>query len=207
MLVANLTQSLQVGSRCRIDATLALHRFNQHCDNARRLHRGLTHGFNVIIGNAQKSRYQRLETALHGRVAGGRKRRQGASMKTVFHYQHLWLDDFAGIAMQPGKLERRFVGFGAGVTEKRPLHTRQFAQALAQLFLPLNAEHVGGMQQLASLLGNGRGNLGVCMTETGYRHAGNCVQVLDPLHVPKARALTSTEQDGLTCIGLHEVRR
>lgn len=74
--------------------------------------------------------------------------------------------------------------------QKKAFHPRQCGHRDARpVALPVNAKHVGGVQQRAEgLLGDDLGDFRVRMPEAGHGDAGNGVQVFDALLVPEARA-------------------
>ena len=197
---------MQVLAGRRVYTALALHRLDQHRDDVGILLGHCANGVDVVVGHADKTWHQRFEAALHRRVAGRGQRGEGAPVKAVFHHHDLWLRDLPGVAVQARQLQRGFVGFRTGVAEKGALHAGQTAQTFAQPRLPLDLEHVGGMQQLAGLLGNRRGDLRVGVTQAGHRDARNGVQVLDALGIPKIGSLAPGKRDRLAGIGVHEVR-
>ena len=125
-------------------------------------------------------------------------------MKAVVHHQDLRPRHLPAVAMQARQLERGLVGLGAGVAEEGRLHAGQGAQALAQAFLPVDAEHVGGVQQQAGLLGDHGGDLRVRVAQGGHGHARNGVQVFGAVLVPEPGPTATDEGDGLAGIGLHQ---
>ncbi len=202
--VAQAAQLAQVVGAGQADAAFALHGLDQHGHDVAMLGGGVVHGRDVVIGHAHEARHQRLEAALLGRVARGRQRGQRAAVKAVVHHQDLRPRHLPAVAVQARQLERGLVGLGAGVAEEGRLHVGQGAQALAQAFLPVDAEHVGGVQQQAGLLGDHGGDLRVRVAQGGHCHTGNGIQVFGAVLVPELGPTATDEGHGLAGIGLHQ---
>ena len=114
-------------------------------------------------------------------------------MKAVFHHEDLGLRHLPAVPMQACELECGFVGLGARVAKEDPLHARQRAQTFAQLLLPVDAEHVGGVQQQSGLLGDDGGNLRMGMAQAGDGDTRDGVQVLHVVRIPQTRAAATRE--------------
>ena len=126
-------------------------------------------------------------------------------MKGVLHHHHQRRFNALFPAMQARQLKRGFVGLGARVAKEDPLHARQRAQTFAQLLLPVDAEHVGGVQQQPGLFDNDGGNLRMGMAQAGDGDARDGVQVFHAALVPQTRAAAACEGDGLAGIGPHQM--
>ena len=105
-------------------------------------------------------------------------------MKGVLHHHHQRLFNAFFPAVQTREFQRRLVGLGPGVVEERAIQAGQLGQALGQPLLPVDAVEVGGMQQQAGLLSDGRHQPGMGMADIGHRHTGDGVQVFAALLVP-----------------------
>ena len=192
-LIAQSPQLPQIVGTSDADAAFPLNRLDQHRNDAGRLVCRAAHRFDVVVGNPQETRHQRLKALLLRRIAGGRECGQGAAMKAVFHHEDLGLRHLPAVPMQACELECGFVGLGARVAKEDPLHARQRAQTFAQLLLPVDAEHVGGVQQQSGLLGDDGGNLRMGMAQAGDGDTRDGVQVLHVVRIPQTRAAATRE--------------
>ena len=126
-------------------------------------------------------------------------------MKAFLHHQNLRRRYLPATTVQPRQLEGGFVGLRARIAEERLLHTGQRAQALSKSLLPVDTEHVGGVQQHSRLLGDDGGDLRVGVAQAGDRDTGDGIQMLRALFVPKPRTVAAHEGNRLTGVGAHQV--
>ena len=177
MAVAQLTQAAQIAVVGHVDPAFALHRLHQH----RRYVAGLVvvcggfHRRQIVIGQVLEAFHQRLEAFLHLAVAGGGQGRQGAAMEAVLHHQNARCVAAALVAVQTRQLDRRLVGFGAGIGEEHLFHAAQRAQARGQVFLGRYPVQVRGVHQLRGLIRQGAGHRRMGVAQVAHGDAGHGV--------------------------------
>src|SRR5690606_22330306 len=94
------------------------------------------------------------------------------------------------------QLERRLVGFGAGVTEKGTVGEGRIHQLFRQAQRRLIGEDIGDVPELASLLGQRLHQRRVCMPEHVHGNASGEVDQLSPALIPYSRALAAHRNEG-----------
>ena len=110
-----------------------------------------------------------------GRGAGGGQGRQGTAVEAVLHHQNARRIAAPVVAVQTRQLDRRLVGFGAGIGEEHLLHTAQRAQARGQFFLGRYPVQVGGVHQSRGLIRQGAGHRRMGVAEVAHGDAGHGV--------------------------------
>ncbi len=175
MAVAQLTQAAQVAVVGQVDPAFALHRLHQHGGDVAGLvvRRGGFHRRQVVVGQVLEAFHQRLEAFLHLAVAGGGQGRQGTAVEAVLHHQNARRIAAPVVAVQTRQLDRRLVGFGAGIGEEHLLHTAQRAQARGQFFLGRYPVQVGSVHQSRGLIRQGAGHRRVGVAQVAHGDAGH----------------------------------
>ena len=130
MLGGESACALPESFRDRIDATLALNRFEDNRADA-----VVKFGFevgNIVEGDEFHARNQRLERRAVFFRGGNAERAEGASVKGILHGENACLGGrLAGCARsrpsaEPRQFESAIDGFGAAVCEKYAVETRPF---------------------------------------------------------------------------------
>ncbi len=203
---ADFPQSAQVPFMADVDAAFALEQFDQHCHHAA-VHLGhAPHRLEIVERHAHEACDQRLETRLHLATAGGGECSDGSPVERSFqHHDGRGLDVLL-VAVEPRKLDRRFIRLGAGVAEKDVFHAREGAEPVGELFLQRDLVEVGGMDELAQLLAQHCDVFRVAVAETAHRDAGHRVEITLAVRVPQPRALAAFERDGQPGVSVHHVR-
>ena len=176
-------------------AALALHRLDNHGTGLRadgRFERG-----GIVIGHMGDGRRQRGEILAVFGLTAHRHGKQGAAVEAVDAS-----DDFAlALAEMVARvfarqLQRRFVGFGARVAEKRLVGKRGTHQLLRQRLCGFGGVDIGNMPQLVRLLFERFNQRRVAMPQCVYCNAARQVDVFAPFGVPHAATLRMIGNDG-----------
>src|SRR5262245_54319020 len=99
------------------------------------------------------------------------------------------------LAVAPRKFDRRFVGFGAAVAEKRAVGERVAAQLAGQLGLRLHVIEIGNVEQLLRLLLDRLDDRGMAVAETVDGNAAKKIEIFFAVGVPNLAASTFDEGD------------
>ena len=111
-------------------------------------------------------------------VAGGRDGRQRAAVEGAFEGDDApALRLAAHIVIAPGRLDRGLAGFRARIAEEDAVGERRRDEPLRQPLLVGDAIEVGGVPELLRLLGQGRDEPGVRMTQNVDRDARGEVEI------------------------------
>jgi hypothetical protein len=143
----NHPQVAQILHRGQVDAAFALDRLDQNRDHALVLGGDAAHGLDVVQGDAHESGDQGLESDLHLLVARGGQGREGAPVESLVHHDDRRAFDPLAVAVEPRELDRRLVGFAAGIAEENRVHTADLCELFRRTFLLGNLVEIGGMDQ------------------------------------------------------------
>ena len=204
--VGELAHMLQVLVAQRPHAALALDGLHHDCAHVRA--HGCVECGAVVGGHGAKAHRQRLERLLEPVLRRGGQRLHGASVEAA-------LERNDGLALRAlvldgpaaRRLHRALVGFGTGVGKERLpaiLLPCQAADLLGNLTAVLGVEVVGGLQQLASLLGDGGRHRRVGVTQRAHGNAGEKVEVLGTFVIIEVDALAA-HKELRAAIGVHHV--
>ncbi|MNH20925.1 hypothetical protein D3C79_807140 [compost metagenome] len=100
----------------------------------------------------------------------------------------------------PGQLERRLVGFGAGVAEERTVGEGRIDQLVRQAQGRLVGEHVGHVPQLVGLLGQGANQRRMGMAKDVNGDAAGEIDQLAARLIPDAGARSTDGNESRRCI-------
>ena len=174
-LIAPLPHLSQVAGRRRDDSDLAHHRLEQHRDGLVR--GGGLDGGGIVVRDVDEAVRQRPErVGVFVLPAGGDRRKRSAVKRPGGG------DDLERATSVPGaplarQLDRRLVGFGAGVAEEDARGKRQLDEPPRQLDLRLGEVQVRGVDQLGRLPRHGGHDVGMRMTEEVDRDSRDEVEV------------------------------
>ena len=203
--VADFLESLQVLQARDVDAAFALDRLDEHRHHVLVVRRDLAHRLQVVQRHAHEALHQRLEAGLHLAAGGGRQRRQRAAVEGLLHDDDRRLGDTAVVAVLARDLDRRFVGFQAGIAEEHLVQAGDGGDAVGGLLLQRDLEQVGRVDDAADLLGERAHQARVVVPERVDRDAGERIEVLLARLIPQPYALASHERDRLAGVGVHDV--
>ena len=205
MFVAELAQRTQEFRRHHPHAALALHGFD---DNSGGLGPdGLLYGFQVVSGDLDKARHAGPEAFQIFFIAAGIDGGIGAAMKGALEADDMKaLGMTADILVAPRHLDGEFDGFGAGIGEKARVGKGVGDQLFGQAFLPGHPVKVGGVPQLARLLGERLHHPGIGVTEGVDGNAGTEIQVSLAILGEKVGTLATDEGDIRPVIGGKQCR-
>ena len=197
---------LQVLVTQRPHAALALDRLHHDCAHVRA--HGCVECGAVVGGHGTEAHRQRLEGFLEPVLSRGGQRLHGAAVEAALERDDgLTLRALVLDGPAARRLHRALVGFGAGVGKERLpaiLLPCQAADLLGDLATVLGVEVVGGLQQLAGLLGDGGRHRRVGVTQRAHGNAGEKVEVLCTFVVIEVDALAAHEELR-AAIGVHHV--
>ena len=128
-------------------------------------------------------------------------------MESLFVDDDLGQGDALVVAVLACQLQGRLVGFQAGVAEEHIGHARELNQLGGQLLLVGHVVVIAAVDDLGHLVLQGGHEFGMVMAQGVHGNAGQRIQVLLAIDVPKAAALTTFERDWQTPVGVHGVRR
>ena len=118
-----------------MNATFTGNGFQKDGDHIRTVGGDGADGVQIVIGCAQKTRYQRFKAGLYFAVTGCGQGRQRAAVETAFGNDHLRCVDTFLVTIEPREFERRFIGFCTGVAKEYAFHTGDIAQCIGKFFL------------------------------------------------------------------------
>jgi len=155
-------------------------------------------GFDIVEIEIAESARQRLVAFLVFRLGGGRDGGQGAAVERATES-----DDDAPLRRPSDRrgpashqLDRRLVGFGAGVAQEYALRkTGCRDEFLGQSQRRLAVEHIAGMPQLVRLRSQRFDHFRILMAKRVHRDAGAEIHIVAALRVPHPRALAMVEHD------------
>ena len=186
-----LARGFEIAVREREDASLTLDRFeDEGCDRV--IHRG----FESLDRRVQElhTRNHRKERFLHGRLS---REGEGAHRPPVEGIGEGEDPGPVSSAVQPGELERRFVGLR---TRVREIHaagitgSRESLELRGQAELRRGGEVVRHVREGRGLSRNRLDERGVCVPERVHRDTGKEVQVALTRVIPQVGALAAGEQ-------------
>ena len=205
MGVADFTQPLQVSVAANADAAFALHQLRQYGNDVAVGIGDTAHGLKIVERHSDESGHQRLEAGLNLAAAGGGQRCHGAAVERFFEHHHCGILDALLVAVVARQLDRRFVGFRAGIAEKHLVHAGGRNNTVGEFFLGRDLVDVGGVDQLADLFAQRCDQLRVAVADRVDGHSSECVQVAFALRVPQPDTLTALKGDGQAAVGVHDV--
>lgn len=150
-LVAQLAKPEQINFIGDDDAAFGLNRFDEDPDGFLRIDRRF-HRAEIVIRHLTKPGGQRIVTGADFFLARRGQSRQGAPVKRIVGRDDLIFAAKFFRTIAARQFDRRFVGFGAAVAEKRAVGEGMAAQLAGQLGLRLNMVEVRNVEQLLRLL-------------------------------------------------------
>ena len=206
VVVAQATQSALIADVGDMDTAFALHDLKHHGDDILVVLGDRAYRLEVVVRHAHESRDERFEAGLRLTIAGGRQGRHGAPVEGLLHDDDRRIVDTLLMPIEARQLDRRLVGFAAGVAEKDFVHAGQGGQFGRQLLLLRHAIKIGRMQQTTGLGGNCGDQLGVIVTERGDGDSRQGVEVDLALGVGHPAPVAVTEGHRQPGISIHYVR-
>ena len=193
--VANLPQRTHEIIMCKVDAALALNRLEQHRNDVWIARGKLLDRNDIVKRHPHKTRDQRFETGLHLAVAGGRKRRQRAPVKRLFHDDDGGLFDSLLVSVQPSQFDRGFVGLAARIAEEHFVHAGKRSKAIGKRFSFRDSIQVRCMDEPTKLLAQCLHQLRMIVAQRIYGDARQGVQIGLALLVEQPATLAVGEGD------------
>ncbi|CCK14068.1 ion transporter, putative [Cronobacter universalis NCTC 9529] len=186
--IAQLAQPLQEGFSSRHHAALALHRLDNHragiVINQRR------GGIEIVKHGMADLRRQRREILGIRRLAASGDGKQRAAVERVFKgHDAAFLRAVVVVGIFAGELQRRLVGFRAGVTEKDAIGEGGVNQAFGEAQHRLVGIPVAGMPDFRRLGFQRLAQFRVRVPERVYRDAAREIDILFAFLIPERGAL------------------
>ena len=196
VLVAPLSQPLQVALGRHIDATLALQDFDHN--GAGLICGRLAYRVQVLVGHIRIALRERQPCLLIRGLARSCDHAERATMERVEHGD----DVLRAVAVQPSvlarQLDRALVCLHATVGEEHLVHATVLDEGFGKLKLRNSVEQVGGLHQRGCLLLNRLCDGRMAMTQVVHRQAGREVKVFLAFRIPYTHTFTALYNHRLT---------
>ena len=166
----------------------------------------LVQSLDIVARRADESRHEGLESRLDAPVAGGAESRESAPVEGILQNHDGRFPDVPAVPAKSRHLDRRFVGFRAGVAEEAVVHPRYLRQSAREGLLGLDVVEVGGVHEFAGLFAQGRRHRRMGVTEVVHAEAGDTVQIAPAGGVIQVGPLAVTECHRQSGVGLHQSR-
>ncbi len=150
------------------------------------------HGVQIAEGGVDETGHQRSEPLVVLRLRGGRGGAERPAVEAALEGNDLVT--LLG-RVQPGELDGRLVGLGAGVAEERLAAETSLRQGLGPLALQFRVPGVGHVDQLAQLLADGLDHRRRAMSQQVAAPAVKQVEVAVPFRIPHVRSLAPHQGD------------
>ena len=177
-------------------------------------------GVDVVRVDGQEATGQRLERVLRPALHRGGDRLHRAAVEALVEAHDVKATVAAALGPQARELDGALVGLGAGVAKERAPPLRlvrarvlgralpgvgELRDATRHLTTVLDVEVVGDVQQLAGLLGHGRLENRVPVSQTVHGDAAKEVQVLTTVIGNGVHAVTAHELHGRAAERVHHI--
>jgi hypothetical protein len=109
------------------------------------------------------------------------------------------------MAVEPGELDRRLVGFSTGAVEEGVVHAGNLRELLAQLLLLDHPVDVRGVDDLGRLVCDCRDQPRVGVAQPVHGNARERVEISFARFIPQPCAFAAHERDRQSLVGVHQV--
>jgi hypothetical protein len=198
VFIAQFTQMSEKTRLCRIDAALALNRL--HHDRAGFIRYFAGDRIEIVEITINETAGNRLEAFVIFRLRGGGNGSQGTPVETAVKRDNFALfRTFTVICGKPAcEFDRRFVGFGAGVTEKRFRRKRcpgyQLRRQPDRRFVEID---ITGMPEFLALGEQCIDQFRILMAQRVDADTGAEIDIFVAVQIPQARAFAVIQNDAL----------